>query len=134
MMPGRQLVSMAVVRGSVRGGLLLQEWSEGVAGDAVREAGEILDVLAVEHRAARGEALEEEGAAPIARRVDPRREAGGAASDDDMSNDRARSTRMAPPAAPRYTCFNIVSASLTSNLPGASTLTAFTVPSSTSIE
>ncbi len=134
MMPGPRPVSMAVVRGSSRGGLLLQERSEGVAGDAVREAGKILDVLAVEHLAARREALEEEGAAPIARRVDPRREAGGAASDDDdvvtIGHGRPEWRRRQP----LYTCFNIVSASLTSNLPGASTLTAFTVPSSTSIE
>jgi hypothetical protein len=49
---------------AVRGGLLLHERAERVARDAVGEAGEVLDVLAVEDLAARGEALEEQGAAP----------------------------------------------------------------------
>ena len=89
-------------------------------------------VVAVE--AVRLRDTHEQGAAPVARRVDPRREAGGAAAHDDEIVAIGHGDRSGVRAPAPYASFSIVSASLTSNLPGASTLTAFTVPSSTSME
>ena len=62
--------------------LLLEERAQGVAGDALGEAGEVGDVLAVEHLASGRELLEQQRAAAIAGGEDAGGVAGGPAAHD----------------------------------------------------
>ena len=63
--------------------LLLQQRTQGIAGHPVREAGIVLDVLAVEDLAAGREALQQDGPAAVPSRVHAGAESGRPAADDD---------------------------------------------------
>src|SRR6202022_395256 len=66
-----------------RGRLLLEQRAQGVAGDPLGEAGEVRDVLAVEHLTPRGELLEQKDPAAIAGGEDAGGVAGGSAAHDE---------------------------------------------------